>query len=317
MRRMLACCLLGLGIVPGLAQSPPCDRITIVSPYAAGGPTDVLLRLVMDPLAAALNTTIVIENRPGAGSNIGTAYVAKAKADGCTLLANGTMLATYPYSYRELRYDPLKDLVPIGGLAATPTLLVAGKALPATDIGSLVTLGKDAKGLTFSSGGLGLIQHLAVEVLKEQTGANFIHVVYPGTGSQTPDLITGRVDFGSRPFGSVNGSIQAGDLKAIAVLQDKRSPLAPDIPSMTDQGVTPLDARVQFVLFAPAGTPSDIVSGISDKLARIVGDAALRGRFYAAGFEPTPATAQQAEAMMRSTADYWGPVIQRLGIKLN
>ena len=307
-----------LAVTSASAQAPACPQIRIISPYTTGGATDVLLRLLIDRLGAALNRTVFIENRPGASSNIGTAFVAKATPDGCTLVANGTMIATYPHSYSNLTYDPLKDLVPVGGIGATPTFLVTATSNEWNDIPSLVKSSKtQPQGFTFGSAGLGLLQHLSVEAIGHQSGAKFIHVIYPGSPAAIGDLITGRIDFGSFTFSAVNPSIQAGRLKALAVLQDTRSALAPDVPTVTDQGLAALDARVQFVLFAPAGTPQETVSLLGSELMKIVADPALIGSFYKIGFEPTPATSEQAAEMMRRTAEYWGPVIKRLNIKLH
>ena len=316
MRLLLATLISCVTATQVLAAAPPCQTIRIVAPYTAGGITDIMIRMFMDRLATALNRTIVIENRTGGGSNIGSAFVAKSKPDGCTLLANGTMLATFPFTYSNLSYDPLKDLVPIGGIGATPSVIVSGVELPAKTLPELVKLSKDKPaGLTFAIGGLGLLQHLAVEVIGQQTGANFVKVVYPGSPNAVSDMLTGRVDFGSFTFGAMSAMVQSGQLRALAVLQEARTPLAPEIPTMVEQGLAPSDTRVQFMLFAPAGTPNDVVSTISTELHKIIADPALRPNFYKALIEPTPATPEEGAALMKKTAEYWGPVIKSLKIE--
>ena len=207
-----------------------CAQVKLIVPYPAGGATDVAARLVGERLEAALKKSVIIETRPGATGNIGTVAVINSKPDGCTLLVNAAVIATFPYSFNKLNYDPINDLVPVGGIGITPTLLIAAPSVAANDVNELVQLSKTRPdGVNFSTAGYGLLQHLAVEEIAQRTGAKFTHIVYKGGGQATTDLITARVDFGSFAAGTVNPFLQDGKLKALAVVQDQRSALVPNV----------------------------------------------------------------------------------------
>ncbi len=298
-----------------LAADFDCPRVTVIVPYPAGGAADVAARLVADRLELGLKKSFVIENRPGATGNIGTAAVVNAKPDGCTLLVNAAVLATFPWSFTKLGFDPLKDLAPIGG---TPTVLVAPKSLPADDLKGLVQLSKQRPdGLSFSTAGYGLLQHLAVEEMAQRMGANFVHVVYKGGAQAATDLIAARVDFGSFAAGSVIQFVKDGQLKPLAVVQETRSDLLPDVAAAAVQGLPGLDAGVHFMLYAPAATPKEVVSILGGELDKIVGDPALKQRFAHIGYDPTALAPDVAAAIMRKTGEVWAPVIKRLNIKLD
>jgi tripartite-type tricarboxylate transporter receptor subunit TctC len=295
-----------------------CARVTVVVPYPAGGAADVAGRLVADRLETLMKKSFVVENRPGATGNIGTAAVANAKPDGCTLLVNAAVIATFPSSFTKLAYDPIKDLVPLGGIGVTPTLLVAAKSVPADDLAGLVHLSKQRPtGLSFSTAGYGLLQHLAVEEMAQRAGANFVHVVYKGGAQAATDLIAARVDFGSFAAGSVIQFVKGGQLKPLAVIAESRSALVPDVATTAEQGLPGLDAGVHFMLYAPAATPKDLVSLLNAELDKIVRDPALKQRFADIGFDPAASSPQQAAAIMRKTGEAWAPIIKRLNIKLD
>jgi tripartite-type tricarboxylate transporter receptor subunit TctC len=317
LRFLAVLCALGLA-TSSLAADFDCPRVTVVVPYPAGGAADVAARLVADRLELGLKKSFVIENRPGATGNIGTAAVVNAKPDGCTLLVNAAVIATFPWSFTKLGFDPVKDLAPIGGIGVTPTLLVAPKSLPADDLKGLVQLSKQRPdGLSFSTAGYGLLQHLAVEEVAQRTGAKFVHVVYKGGAQAATDLIAARVDFGSFAAGSVIQFVKEGQLKPLAVVQETRSDLLPDVAAIAEQGLPGLDAGVHFMLYAPAATPKDVVSVLGGELNKIVGDPALKQRFAHIGYDPTALAPDAAAAIMRKTGEVWAPVIKRLNIKLD
>jgi tripartite-type tricarboxylate transporter receptor subunit TctC len=317
--RLLAALLaVGLAATAPLAADYDCPRVTVIVPYPAGGAADVAGRLVADRLEAQLKKSFVIENRPGATGNIGTVAVVNAKPDGCTLLVNAAVIATFPSSFSKLGYDPLQDLAPVGGIGVTPTLLVAAKSVPADDFNGLVQLSKQrSDGLNFSTAGYGLLQHLAVEEMAQRTGAKFVHVVYKGGAQASTDLVAARVDFGSFAAGSIIQFVKAGQLKPLAVIQETRSALLPDVPTTNEQGLAGLDAGVHFMLYAPAATPKDVVSVLNTELNKIVGDPALKERFANIGFDPTAISSDRAAAIMRRTGEAWAPLIKRLNIKLD
>lgn len=294
-----------------------CAQVRLIVPYPAGGATDVAARLLAERLEPALKKPVLIENRAGATGNIGTIAVISAPADGCTLLINAAVIATFPMSFTKLPYDPIKDLVPVGGIGITPTLLVTANANPPNDLKGLVAWSKSKDGLNFSTAGYGLLQHLAVEEMGQRLNAKFTHVVYRGGAQASTDLVAARVDFGSFAAGSVLPLVKDGKLKAIAVIQDKRSALVPDVPTVTEQGLPGLNAGVHFMVFAPAATPKDVVATLSAELRKVVGDPALKERFINIGFDPTPTTSEEMIAIMRKTGEDWAPVIKRLNIKLD
>jgi len=274
--------------------------------------------LVADRLELGLKKSFVIENRPGATGNIGTAVVVNARPDGCTLLVNAAVIATFPWSFTKLGFDPVKDLAPVGGIGVTPTLLVAPKSLPAGDLKGLVQLSKQRPdGLSVSTAGYGLLQHLAVEEMAQRTGAKFVHVVYKGGAQAATDLIAARLDFGSFAAGSVIQFVKEGQIKPLAVVQETRSDLVPDVATTAEQGLPGLDAGVHFMLYAPAATPKHVVSVLNGELNKIVGDPALKQRFGNIGYDPTALTPDAAAAIMRKTGEVWAPVIKRLNIKLD
>jgi len=317
-RRFATLLVIGLGATPSLAAELDCARVTVVVPYPAGGAADVAGRLVADRLEAQLKKSFVVENRPGATGNIGTLAVANAKPDGCTLLINAAVIATFPASFSKLPYDPIKDLVAIGGIGVTPTLLVAAKSVPADDVNGLVQLSKQRPdGLSFSTAGYGLLQHLAVEEMSQRAGAKFTHVMYKGGAQASTDLVAARVDFGSFAAGSVIQLVKGGQLKPLGVIQERRSALVPDVPTTAEQGLPGLDAGVHFMLYAPAATPKEVVATLNAELNKLVADPALKERFANIGYDPTAISPDEAARIMRNTGEAWAPLIKRLNIKLD
>ena len=318
MRILVAAAALCLVSSSALAANLHCGQVRLVVPYAAGGATDVAARVVADRLAVALDKSVIIETRTGATGNIGTLAVINSPPDGCTLLVNAAVIATFPYSFSKLGYDPLNDLLPVAGIGITPTLMINATSKSARDLQGLIKESKEQPdGLSFSTAGYGLLQHLAVEEIARRSGAKFVHVVYKGGVQASTDLITSRVDFGSFAAGSILPLVKEGQLRSLAVIQDKRSALMPDVPTTAEHGLPNLNAGVLFLLFAPAGTPKGIVDMLSVEVKKIVGDPALRERFANIGFDPAPLSPEELAAVMRKTSEDWGPVIKRLNIRLD
>ena len=295
-----------------------CAQIRLVTPYPPGGAADVASRLIAERLEPVLKKSVIVENRAGATGNIGTIAVAQSPADGCTLLNNAAVIATFTASFAKLGYDPLNDLIPIGGIGITPTLLVTAAGNPVSDLKGLIAESKSKPdGLNFSTAGYGLLQHLAVEEIAARSGGKFTHVAYKGGAQAVTDLIAGRVDLGSFAAGSVLPLVKEGKLKALAVVSEKRSELVPDVPTTSEQGMPGLNAGVHFMLYVPARTPKDIVDQLSAELKKIVGDPALKQRFINIGYDPTPSSSADMIAVMKKTGEDWSPLIKRLNIKLD
>jgi tripartite-type tricarboxylate transporter receptor subunit TctC len=300
-----------------LAAGMQCSLVRLIVPYAAAGAADIPARIVAERLQFALKTNFIVENRPGATGNIGTLAVINSKPDGCTLLVNASVIATFPYSFAKLGFDPSKDLVPIGGIASTPTIFVTASSNPPTDIPSLLKWGgQKSGGLSFSTAGYGLLQHLAVEAIIQSSGLNMIQVPYKAGSLATGDLISGRVDFGSFAAGSILPLVRDGKLRTLAVIQEKRSKLLPDVPTAAEQGFGGLNASVHFMLFAPAGTPMDLVQTLDEELKKIISDPSVNQKLLDSGFDATPLSSREVTEIMRNLGNAWAPIIRRLDIKL-
>ncbi len=319
MRAIAATAILCLTACGALAQELPCSQVRLIVPYPAGGATDVATRVIAERLDAAMKKPFVVENRGGAAGNIGTVAAINAPADGCTLLINATVIATFPHSFSKLPYDPFKDLVPVGGIGVTPSLIVAAPSVAAKDIKGLVEWSKSKPdGLNYSTAGYGLQQHLATEEIAQRTGAKVTHVAYRGGGTAMTDLIAARLDFGVFLAGTTKGLIADGKLRGIAIVSDKRSDLVPEIPTTAEQGLPGMISHgVHFMMFAPAATPKPIVARLGAELHKIVAEPSLKQRFVAIGFDATPLTGDEVAAIMRKTGDDLAPVIKRLNIKLD
>jgi tripartite-type tricarboxylate transporter receptor subunit TctC len=318
MRIMIMLMAICLGATSAVAADFNCPRVKIVVPYGAGGSADVASRIVADRLSKALKTTVYVENKPGATGNIGTQVVADSAPDGCTLLINGTVIATFADSFPHLKYDPFKSLTPVGGVGSTPSIILSAPQLKANDIKTLVALSKSKPdGLTFAIAGIGLQQHLATEEIAQRTGAKFVTVPYKGGGPALTDLMSARVDFGTLLGGTTKVYVKAGKLKALAVLQDKRSALLPDVPSAAEQGFPGLLGAVQFLLFAPGGTPKPIVDKISGALREVISQPDLKEHFLKVGLEPTPMSPEELTQAMLQMRKAYAPIIKSLHIKLN
>jgi tripartite-type tricarboxylate transporter receptor subunit TctC len=298
------------------AEPPPCPQLRIIVPFSAGGATDVSARIIADPLGKAVNRTIVIENRAGATGNIGTAIVAKSPPDGCHYVMNTAAILTYQWVFSSLGYDPIKDLTPIGGIGRSPSLILTSATSSVTDLKGLVELSrKNPDGLTYATAGLGLMPHLAVEELARISGAKFVPVFFRGAPDFMSDLISDRITFGSTAAANSMPLVREGKLKALAVMQAERSPLAANIPTSAEQGMSRLDASSSFMLFTRAGTPKATVDLMARELKRIVGSADLLPKLNAVGFDPTPLDSEESAKRIQETAVGWEATIKSLNLQ--
>ncbi len=317
MRMLLALALAGFVCGAAHADDVTCSQIKLVAPFGAGGSADVSTRFIAQRLEGILHKTTLVENRPGATGNIGTVAVAMSPPDGCTLLVNGTVIATFPHSFAKLAYDPFKDLVPVGSIGTTPNVLVAGPALPAGDVNGLIKLSHDRPGgINYGTSGYGLQQHLVVEVLAHKTGANFVQVSYQSAPAVVTDRIGNRLEFGSLLIGTTKALVEDKQLKALAVVQDTRSSLLPDVPSTAEQGYPGIIGATHFVLFAPGGTPRPVIAVLEGALQQIVSDPDVKAKFAEIGFEAKPMTSAEVTTEMHRVADAFIPIIKQLDLKL-
>ncbi|HET8745614.1 MAG TPA: tripartite tricarboxylate transporter substrate binding protein [Ramlibacter sp.] len=325
-RTVLAQLAAGVAVTaaPGLVRAQADRAITIVVPYAPAGTTDMLGRMLAQQMAPLLGRTMVVDNKPGAGSGIGAAFVARAPADGHTLLvATSTTLAINPWLYKKLAYEPQKDFAPIGLIGAVPLLVVVNPALPVKSIAELVTLAKSRpNGLSYGSAGNGSPHHLAVEMFKAATGAKLTHVPYKGSGPAVTDLLAGQLDLMFSDIPPAIQHVKAGKLRALAVTSARRQPALPEVPTIAESGAAGtrnFEAVAWQSLVAPAGTPRELVQKYADALGKVMAQPELRAKLESEGFEPAAAGMgpDRLAAYIRSETERWGQVIRSAGASVD
>jgi tripartite-type tricarboxylate transporter receptor subunit TctC len=306
-------CALALGLsCAAQAQVYPAKPLRLVVPYPAGGGTDFFARTVGAQLSAQLGQPVVVENRPGAATIIGAEAVAKSPADGYTLLLGDTAtFAVNPSLYRKLPYDPVKDLAPVTMTGRFALLLVVNPAkLAAPTVGALVEEGKrlPAK-IDYASPGPGSPHHLAMEMFKQRTGAQFTHVPYKGAAPAVQDLLGGQVSLMFLDLAAGAPQVKSGKLKALAVASDKRIAALPDMPTVSEAGVPGFEAWAWQALAVPAATPRDIVARLNAEFRKAVSMPELRQKLIDAGIDPLQSSPEDASAYMRSETVKWAGVI--------
>jgi tripartite-type tricarboxylate transporter receptor subunit TctC len=311
--------LLGLdGAGVARAQDYPSQPVRFVVPFAPGGTTDVLARLVGEKLSASLGQQFVVDNQAGAGGNIGTAQVAKAKPDGYTLLM-GTV-GTHAINasiYPRLPYDPIKDFAPVTLVATVPNVLVVNPEVPANSVAELILLAKEKPGeLNFASSGNGTSIHLSGELFKSMTGVDMVHVPYKGSGPAVVDLLGGQVQMMFDNLPSSAPQITAGKLRPLGVTSKERSPTLPDVPTIAESGLPGYEALSWFGVLAPAGTPDAIVAKLQEEIAAALADPAMRERFAELGAVPVGDTPAEFADFISAETAKWAKVVQEAGIKL-
>lgn len=302
--------------MPALAQSFPSRPLRLVVPFAAGGSADASARMLADPLGATLGQPVVVDNRPGGGATVGALFVARAAADGHTLLYGtpGPQIIN-PHLMRSLPYDPVRDLAPVSGYKRAPNLLAVNASLPAQDVAGLIALAKSQPGrLTFASSGIGSSSHLAGEMLKFMAQIDITHVPYRGTGPATTDLIAGTVSMALDTLSILLPPARTGNLRALAVTTPQRSALAPDLPALAET-LPGFDAAPFNYIAAPAGTPAPVVARLNAAIVGILNDPAYRARMEALGEEATPSTPEALAATIAAESARWKQVIEAAGIR--
>ena len=316
-RTRAVCALLLAGIATiACAQDYPSRPIRLVLGQPAGGPTDIVARLIGQKLGERLGQPVVIENRPGAGSNIGTEIVAKAPKDGYTLLVGTVQQMVNPFLFENLSWDPTRDLAPVALITKAHIVLVANPDFPVRNLRELIATAKAKPGaLTFASAGNGSTGHLALELLKTSAGIDVVHIPYKGTQPALTDVLGGRVPV---MFDGVITSlphIRAGKLRPLAVASLTRSPLLPDVPTMTEAGLPGFEAVGLATLMAPAGTPPDVVARLSREVAAIVRLPEVRDQLVNMGLEVVGDTPAEFSDYLRTETPKWAKVIRDAHVK--
>jgi tripartite-type tricarboxylate transporter receptor subunit TctC len=300
----------------GHAQTYPTKPITVIIPFAGGSASDVVSRIMLEHMSKAMGQPVVVENRPGAGGNSGTAAAAKAAPDGYTLVGGGSgPVAANVTLYKNLGYDPEKELAIISPFAAFTIVVVASKTLPVTSLRELVDYAKANPGkLNYGSVGIGSSQHLAGEYFSQVTGTKMTHVPYRNIAQFGPDLMAGTVALGFQWFPNVAGAIQAKGANALAVAGDQRLAALPDTPTTTEAGLPEYKVAGWFALAAPAGTPRPILERLNKELAAAVADPAVRASFAKAGAAPMALPLDQAAKFHADEIVKYRDIIKKAGI---
>jgi tripartite-type tricarboxylate transporter receptor subunit TctC len=301
-----------------VAQTFPARAIRVIVPFAPGGGTDILIRTVSPKLSEALGQQLVIDNRAGGGSTIGSELAAKAPPDGYTLLMVDTSFTTNPSLYSKLPYDSARDFAPVSLMAAAPVILIVHPSVPVKTVKEFVALAKSKPGqLNFASGGPGSSTHLGGELLKLVAGIDLVHIPYKGTGPAVADVLGGQVVMMFAGISSVKQHVAVGRLRAIAVTGQKRSPAMPEVPTFIESGLRGVDSGTYWGCLAPAATPKDIVNKLSTTIANVLKMGDIEKRLSDLGFDAIGGTPDQFATIIRSETEKWARVIKSAHVKLD
>jgi tripartite-type tricarboxylate transporter receptor subunit TctC len=311
--------LLGLVAVAAQAQDFPGKPIKMIVPYAPGGLPDTMTRIIGPKMSESLGQQIIVENRPGAGGISGTEMVAKSSADGYTLLiADVSQLAINPHLFKQLPYDPLKDLAPVSLIGTTALFLTLHTSVPANNFKELVALAKSKPGsLNYGSSGLGSIHHVTTEAFKAAYGVDIVHVPFKGMGQAVPALLGGQVAMLFSALPAIEAHVKAGTVKLLAISVLQRSPQAPEVPTIAELGVPGFNFAPEIGLLAPAGTPRAIVSRLSAEVAKAVKTPDVAQRFQKLGIDPVGNTPEAYSAQIRIDYERYGNVVKVSGAKID
>jgi len=317
MKKILALCALLLATA-AQAQPYPTRPIKIIVPFGPGGFTDVAARILQKELAPAIGQSIIIENKPGAGSTIGTAEVSKAQPDGYTLVMISTAHVISPHLYKSMPYDPIKDFTPVMKLAEGPYVLVVHPSLGVNSVRALIALAKSKPNtVDYASSGNGSAQHLVGALFVTMAGAPLSHVPYKGSSQAMNDVLGGivKVSFVGVPNALPN--LNSGKIKALAVSTRKRYDDLPDVPTLDEAGVKGYDATIWLGLLAPPGTPRDIVDKLNTSITKILSTPEAKKLMASAGVDVATSSPEEFQKLMQSELDRWGKVVKETGATVN
>jgi tripartite-type tricarboxylate transporter receptor subunit TctC len=298
------------------AQAYPTRPIQVIVPFAGGSASDVVMRILLDRMAKSIGQPFIVDNRPGAGGNIGTIAATKATPDGYTLVMGSTgPMAANRTLYRDLGYDPEKDLEPISLFAHFPILIVVSSKLPVKSLAEFVAYAKTRpKQLNYGSVGIGSSQHLAGVYFEQVTGLELTHVPYRNIAQYVPDLIAGTVPVGFQWLPNVNAPLQSGDAKPLAVAVSKRMTALPDVPTVAEAGIKNYEASGWLALLAPHGTPRPIIAKLNEELVAAVNDPSVRTKIIEQGAEGVSTTPEGLAKFIASESVKWRDIIVKAGI---
>jgi tripartite-type tricarboxylate transporter receptor subunit TctC len=314
---MLAGALAAAAVLAQAADEYPSKPVRLVVGSTPGGGTDIAARLIAPKLTEQFGRQFVVENRPGASTTIGVDHVVRSAPDGYTLLMGVSSLAINPHLRAKMPYDALKDLAPVSQVIISPNVMVAHPSLPARSVKELVALAKARPGeLNFAAGSAGSNQHLAIELFVYMTGTKMVHVPYKGQGMALIDVVAGQVSLMMANVISALPHVRNARLRALGVTGSKRSPVAPDIPTVAETGVPGYEVLQWYGVLAPAATPREIVERLQRAIVVALQDPKVRERIAADGGEPVGSTPDQLGAILRADHKKWGEVIRKAGIRV-
>ncbi len=316
LRPLAAAALLLAGTVS--AQDYPARQIQMVVPFSTGSASDVMARLVLDRVSASMGARFVVDNRPAAGGNVGTAAVTKAAPDGYTLLVSASgPLAANRTLYPNLGYDPERDLAPIALFASLPNIIVVSSKLQIASVAELIAHVKGKPNVPYGSVGNGSSQHLAGAYFEQIAGVSMTHVPYKVTAQMVADLVSGEVPVSFQLLPNVIGPVKGGQVRALAVASPRRLTALPDVPTAAEVGVRGYDSAAWFAFLAPRGTPRPIIDRMHREVAAAMAEPALRARFAELGAEPLAATPDDTARHIAAETAKWRDIITKAGIKLD
>ena len=301
--------------VPAIAAYPD-KPIRLVVPFAPGGGTDILARTVADHLGRSLGVPVVVDNKAGAGGTIGTDLVAKAKPDGYTLLmGTNATLALAPGLYRQLPYDPVKDLTPIASVASGPSILVVSPSIPARDVASLIAYIKARpRELNYGSAGNGSMAHIATALMNKMAGTDTVHIPFKGGAAATQELVAGRLQFMIAGPVETVPLVEAGKVRALAVTTKTRFAGLPNLPTIAEAGLPGYEITNWFGVFAPAGLPADAVELLANKVNELLADPTVRDAFLRQGVEPAPMSPAAYRDVVRMEVTRWTNEVRQMNV---
>ena len=318
-RSALVAAVLAAGVLvtaSAAAQGFPNRAIRLIVPYAPGGSVDLLARAMRQGLQDALGQPVIVDNRPGAGGAIGVEAAAKSPADGHTLVMSGSGAISVNVHLTKLSYDPGKDLAPVAMLTTLPIVVAVHPSLPVRSMQELVAHAKARPGtLNFSSNGRGSVSFLAAEIFKHMTGIRMEHIPYKGAAPGTMAIVAGEVQLGFVDSSAVMPQARAGTVRALAVTDPKRSIITPELPTIAESGFPGYAVSGWIALFAPAGTPTNVIQRLNSEVTRILTTAEIRELILRAQMEPAPDSPEALQALIKRELEVYGSVIQKAGIK--
>jgi tripartite-type tricarboxylate transporter receptor subunit TctC len=299
------------------AQAFPNRTITLVIPFAPGGSTSIVGRVIADRMSQLLGESIVVDNRPGAGGTVGTKLVAKSEPDGYTLLLGYTgTLAIGPSLYKNVGYDPRKDFAPIGMIGHAPNSLVVHPSFPAKTVAELIAYAKAHPGkVNFGSAGVGTVSHICGEYFAQAAGITLVHIPYKGTAPALTDVLGGHIPMAFAPIPAAHANVSGGLLRALAVTSASRSTLLPDVPTISESGLPGFDISLYYGLVAPAGTPRAVIDKLNKQLKAALASEEVKKQLSQDGTEITPGTPEDYAAFIDKDEKKWSQLLKASGLE--